>query len=226
MGLYNAGRYVFRPEWPPLRYVRRLGEYLLGVTVSRQTYNRATPAFMATLEGDVFDVGGYNDRLQRAYARGRWWNVDVQPGPRVDRVLDLEHMPEVATGSVGGVVCLSVLEHTRDPQAALREIFRVLRPGGAALISVPWMFEEHMGPRDYLRFSRHACELYLSAFEIVSVDYTNSWWGMVAHLLQHRWYTRFTLGPLFAAVDLLCRPDPHWATTIAYHVRKPAPVAG
>jgi SAM-dependent methyltransferase len=222
MKIYSTGRYVFHAEAAPLRYLRRLGEYLWGVTVSRQRTNRSTPRLLALVEGDVFDVGGYNDVLKRAHTRGRVWNVDVTPGSGVDRVVDLERMPEVATGSMGGVFCLSVLEHTRNPQAAIAEIHRVLRPGGIAQISVPWMFEEHMGPRDYLRFSRHVCELYLSGFEVIEVDYTNSWWGAVAHLLQHRWYTRLTLGVLFAAVDGLCQPDPHWSTTMSYAVRKPA----
>jgi len=36
-----------------------------------------------------------------------------------------------------GVVCLDVLEHIEDDAAALREIARVLRPGGAFLFAVP-----------------------------------------------------------------------------------------
>lgn len=38
--------------------------------------------------------------------------------------------------SFDAVVCWDVIEHVRDPQLVLREIARVLRPGGAALVTV------------------------------------------------------------------------------------------
>ncbi|WP_193222191.1 class I SAM-dependent methyltransferase [Alkalilimnicola sp. S0819] len=38
-------------------------------------------------------------------------------------------------GSVDCVVCLGVISYVPDPQRALREIYRVLRPGGLALVS-------------------------------------------------------------------------------------------
>lgn len=35
------------------------------------------------------------------------------------------------------IICTEVLEHTKDPEAILREIARLLRPGGRAIITVP-----------------------------------------------------------------------------------------
>jgi SAM-dependent methyltransferase len=59
--------------------------------------------------------------------------------------------------SVDGVVCSNLLEHTPDPEAVLREIARVLEPGGFAYISwtnwySPWGGHEfvpyqYLGPR-------------------------------------------------------------------------------
>jgi len=42
-----------------------------------------------------------------------------------------------ATGAFDRVYCSEVLEHIVDPAAAVREIGRVLRPGGVAVLSVP-----------------------------------------------------------------------------------------
>jgi SAM-dependent methyltransferase len=49
---------------------------------------------------------------------------------------DIENMP-FADASFGTVVCTEVLEHVPYPQQALREILRVLRPGGVLIGSVP-----------------------------------------------------------------------------------------
>jgi len=49
---------------------------------------------------------------------------------------DLVHCP-LADDSVDVVVLLNVLEHIEDHEAAVRQVRRVLKPGGAAVIEVP-----------------------------------------------------------------------------------------
>ena len=58
---------------------------------------------------------------------------------------DGEHLP-LADHSVDCVVSFEVIEHTRDDRAALREIARVLKPGGLFCGSVPnkfYLMETH-----------------------------------------------------------------------------------
>jgi 2-polyprenyl-6-hydroxyphenyl methylase/3-demethylubiquinone-9 3-methyltransferase len=52
------------------------------------------------------------------------------------RVETIERLPYSAE-SFDGVLCSSVLEYLPEPDAALREIVRVLKPGGLVLVSVP-----------------------------------------------------------------------------------------
>jgi SAM-dependent methyltransferase len=42
------------------------------------------------------------------------------------------------------IICMEVLEHIPDYQAALREMRRALRPGGRAILTFPWL-----GGRNY-----------------------------------------------------------------------------
>lgn len=52
----------------------------------------------------------------------------------------------IRTRSVDAVICLEVIEHLEDDEGALREISRVLKPGGQLVISVPhaYYFPEYL----------------------------------------------------------------------------------
>ncbi|HKV85795.1 MAG TPA: class I SAM-dependent methyltransferase [Ktedonobacterales bacterium] len=50
---------------------------------------------------------------------------------------DAAHVP-LPDGSFDGVLFLDVLEHLPDAQGAIREVARVLRPGGTLALSVPY----------------------------------------------------------------------------------------
>jgi SAM-dependent methyltransferase len=53
------------------------------------------------------------------------------------KLLTAEGKTGLADSSVDAAICFEVLEHLMEPQKALEEIFRGLRPGGIAMLSVP-----------------------------------------------------------------------------------------
>ncbi|WP_310599627.1 ATP-binding cassette domain-containing protein [Desulfobulbus sp.] len=57
--------------------------------------------------------------------------------PDVDHTLDLAHMPEIEAESVDVWISLHMLEHIPDDLAALRELYRILKPSGFGLLLVP-----------------------------------------------------------------------------------------
>jgi len=60
------------------------------------------------------------------------------PGSKVSwHLSDVSSLPFLASGSVDGVLCSSVIEYLPEPGLSLREMRRVLQPGGRLLISVP-----------------------------------------------------------------------------------------
>jgi SAM-dependent methyltransferase len=63
--------------------------------------------------------------------------LDLEPcGPHVTLVGNATSMP-IAPASFDAVICIHVLEHIQDDRRAIIELFRALRPGGWAVISVP-----------------------------------------------------------------------------------------
>jgi len=55
----------------------------------------------------------------------------------VDAKLDVTDMPSEGDASVDLLICCDVLEHVPDHIQGMKEIYRVLAPGGTAIITVP-----------------------------------------------------------------------------------------
>ncbi len=73
-------------------------------------------------------------RLKRL-AHLEYVSADVA-SPLASRHFDIEAIP-FENDAFDLVICSHVLEHVRDDQRALRELNRVTRPGGLAIIGVP-----------------------------------------------------------------------------------------
>lgn len=58
-------------------------------------------------------------------------------GEGVDLTLDLTDMGAVADGAFDVAIACDVLEHVPDDRAAMRELRRILAPGGTAVLTVP-----------------------------------------------------------------------------------------
>jgi len=56
---------------------------------------------------------------------------------------DIQVLANVGDCVAGSVLCLSVLEHVTDPQSAVQQIHRILKPGGVAIVSVPFFISYH-----------------------------------------------------------------------------------
>ena len=80
--------------------------------------------------------------------------VDAAPMPGVI-VVDLAKPLPFDTASFDTVLCTSVLEHVDNAEVAMGEIARVLRPGGHALITVPFLYPTHEAPYDFQRFTHY-----------------------------------------------------------------------
>ena len=63
--------------------------------------------------------------------------------------------PACRTAQYDSIFCAQVLHHLPEPELALREIARMLKPGGKAILSVPHLVWLHNEPHDYWRFTGH-----------------------------------------------------------------------
>jgi SAM-dependent methyltransferase len=56
------------------------------------------------------------------------------------------------------VTLLNVCEHVPDPKTLLTIVFRLLKPGGQAVITIPFFLKIHQAPVDYARYTHYALE--------------------------------------------------------------------
>ena len=114
----------------------------------------------AKITGKILDLGCGNQPYRRYLTGvGQYVGLDYPP---TRECLESKVKPEVhgdartlpfADHSFDGVLCFQVLEHVDHPETVLKEMGRVLKPGGVGLISVPFFYNLHMEPNDYFRFS-------------------------------------------------------------------------
>jgi SAM-dependent methyltransferase len=69
-------------------------------------------------------------------AAGKYVTADFERGD-CDLRLDISAMPSVPDASFDVLIACDVLEHVPDDRAAMLEIFRILRLGGTAILTVP-----------------------------------------------------------------------------------------
>jgi SAM-dependent methyltransferase len=163
--------------------------YLLHRALSAQL-RRQIDQRLAGREVDVIDVGCGSrpyEHLFSPYAR-RYVGVDVVAHPGADVVGRGEDLP-IDDESFDCLLCSQVLEHSDDPSRVISEAWRVLRPGGLALMSTHGVIRYHAtqdgSVDDYWRWTHAGLRrLMVTSGEWSSVDvYPNGGtWSALAFL--------------------------------------------
>lgn len=83
---------------------------------------------------------------------GEYLMSDIDSGTDVDLVMDAHEMT-IGDGSISALVAVAVWEHLARPWIAAREVARVLRSGGIALVETHQTFPLHGYPDDRWRFT-------------------------------------------------------------------------
>lgn len=165
------------------RYFERYPVYHPAYMVTRRAARSIRAHAITYLRGRLLDIGC-----------GAKWKWDLV-GDIIDTYVGLDHkdslhdtahvdlfgtatdVPE-PDGSFDSILCTTVLEHLEEPGQALRESFRVLKPGGYALYTAPFFWHLHEQPRDFFRYSRYGLtHLFESAgYDIVELEPLSGFW--------------------------------------------------
>jgi SAM-dependent methyltransferase len=93
-------------------------------------------------------------------------DIDASSGATYIADICVNNETMIASEHFDYIVCTEVLEHTLQPFDAVREIKRMLKPGGLVLVSVPFNFRIHGPLPDCWRFTEHGLRALFKDFKI------------------------------------------------------------
>jgi SAM-dependent methyltransferase len=109
----------------------------------------------------VLDIGCYTKWAQRhlpsscEYVGLDYYETATQWYGSVPDVYGDALLLPLASESFDVVILIDVLEHINDTQLLMQQIYRVLKPGGRAIIALPFLYPVHDAPRDFVRLTEY-----------------------------------------------------------------------
>ena len=149
----------FDPTWQ--------GIFFNNCYLIRRTIAEALREHQAVLKGSILDYGCGCKPYESFFTSDKYTGIDVDcsghpaTSKKADVFFDGIRLP-FANECFDGVLASEVFEHVFDIDASLREIHRVLKPGGYLLITCPFIWPLHEEPYDYARYTPYALETILA----------------------------------------------------------------
>jgi len=149
-------------------------------------------------------TGGFVNRIHRTFKIPKAWAVDGDPnvlkhvstlsGVRIHQQdfaqpLSLPDTPDLVT-------CMDVIEHLEDDVSFLEQVYRILRPGGHLLVSVPALpslfssWDTHLGHHRRYTAKTIRETLNKSGFKVKRVGYM--WSALVLPGYYRKWKDKHT----------------------------------
>lgn len=135
------------------RYRRRQSRLYRIFRAPLPLVHNKTEAHLPECEGPKLWVGGAGRPVPAGFV-----NLDRQVFRGVDICGDVHSLP-FKDGCFAAIECDAVLEHVEDPEAAMSELMRVLRPGGFFHVVVPFQQPFHGYPSDFQRWTQRGLQI-------------------------------------------------------------------
>lgn len=225
----------WRADWLTVRSLRQ---------ALRGACQRACPALASTSARDllVLDLGCGERPWAGLFGPARCIGIDIATqGARPDVVASASRLP-FRDAAFDLVFSSQVLEHVPRPEPVVAECARVLRDGGALVMSVPFYWPLHEEPHDYGRFTPHGLRRLLAEIGFTHIDVRPDCGSLtmagaaLIELLPRRRGLWLAFSPLVLTLNLgvwLLQPlsrdrrsTLNWIVTAVRGVRQPLPGDG
>jgi len=152
-------------------------------------YRTTVPAISKYMHGSCLDIGcgemPYKDVITPLVQRYDTMDIEKRDNS-VKYIGDIQNMDTIESASYDSAICLEVLEHIKEPLQGMKEMHRILKKGGTAIISVPHLSRLHEEPNDFYRFTKYGIEHLAerSGFEIIELHSKGGLFSFLGHQIS------------------------------------------
>lgn len=131
----------------------------------------------------LLDVGAGECRYKQYWSKLQYQSQDIRQN--INKTIDYVRDLTKVAGKFDYILCTQVLEHLKEPEAAFEEFKRLLKPGGKVFLSTNFIYQIHMAPDDYWRFTEYGLK-YLgktAGFKVEKLERQGGIFQALAYLL-------------------------------------------
>lgn len=108
----------------------------------------------------ILDAGAGDARLKKYFKNAKYLSLDMKQNNQrnIDIICDLNDKISLKNNTVDAIFCIQVLEHIKNPFNLFGEMHRVLKKGGRLILTTNFLYEIHMEPNDFFRFTKYGLQ--------------------------------------------------------------------
>ncbi|MBI2055923.1 MAG: class I SAM-dependent methyltransferase [Candidatus Sungbacteria bacterium] len=153
---------------------------ILGMVYNAYEFTKARSGVQVLNLYASRDDSGFRENVYKPlFSHAEYCGVDMWQDKFIyeGKKLADSHTLPFADNTFDAVMTTKVLlEHVSEPELTLREIKRVLKPGGEAFLLAPFITIAHQAPYDFFRYTEYGLRHLFkkTGFDVVSLERSNS----------------------------------------------------
>lgn len=146
------------------------------------------------IQGKALDLGAGSGKYRQLIKEKStdYIAFDMKPGKNIDVVGDALNLP-FSDKSFDTVISNQVLEHVEKPWIMIKEISRVIKPGGICILTAPFLEPYHQDPGDFFRYSTQGIQSLFKNenFEILECATCGRMFSVISEFFRFLWFNPF-----------------------------------
>lgn len=167
-----------------------MGLFINPFFIARRGLLKGIKKYSSLLSGKILDVGCGTKPYEHYFKGTEYVGLEIDTTinkavKKADFFYDGSVFP-FKDNEFDSLITNQVLEHVFNPNEFLKEINRVLKPGGKFLVTVPFVWDEHEQPYDYARYSSFGIRFLLEkhGFKVIDQYKCNADFSIIGQLIN------------------------------------------